>query len=95
MSGIPGIGQRWQAVLKIRMIMIPLPEKLAAGVASGVCCSGRGSCKVSGSHAGRSKHIPSHTGEEKIKNYAGDVLYVYAALSPAWRVGLIHGESKI
>ncbi len=36
MSGIPGIGQRWQAVLKIQMIMIPLPENTAAGVAFGV-----------------------------------------------------------
>ena len=68
MSGIPGMGQRWQSALKIRMIMIPLPEKLAAGAASGVCCSRKGSCKVSGSLAGRSLHIPSHTGGEKIIN---------------------------
>ncbi len=67
MSGIPGMGQRWQAALKIRVIMIPLPENTAAGAASGVCCSRKGSCKVSGSHAGRSLHIPSHTGGEKIK----------------------------
>ena len=36
MSGIPGMGQRWQAALKIRVIMIPLPENTAAGAASGV-----------------------------------------------------------
>ncbi len=54
MSGISGMGQNWQAVLKIRMIMIPLPENTAAGAASGVCCSGKGNCRVSGSHAGRS-----------------------------------------
>lgn len=97
MSGIPGMGQRWRSALKIWVIMIPLSDNPAAGAASGVCCSGIGGCKVSGSLAGRSKHIPSHTGGEKMKNHAGDVLYVYvyAALSPAWRVGLIHGESKI
>ena len=67
MSGIPGMGQRWQTALKIRVIMIPLPENTAAGVASGVCCSRKGCFRVSGSHAGRSLHIPSHTGEEKIK----------------------------
>lgn len=54
MSGIPGMGQRRQAALKIRVIMIPLPENTAAGAASGVCYSGKGSCKVSGSLAGRS-----------------------------------------
>ncbi len=43
------MGQRWQAVLKIRMIMIPLPENMAAGAVSGVCYSGKGCCKVSGS----------------------------------------------
>ena len=48
MSGILGMGQQWQDALKIRMIMIPLPENTAAGVASGVCYSGKGSCKVSG-----------------------------------------------
>lgn len=36
MSGIPGMGQRWQAALKIWMIMIPLPGNTAAGAASGV-----------------------------------------------------------
>lgn len=65
MSGIPGMGQRWQAALKIRVIMIPLPENTAAGAASGVCCSVKGCCRVSGSHAGRSLHIPSRTGGEK------------------------------
>ena len=68
MSGIPGMGQRWQAALKIRVIMIPLPENTAAGVASGVCRSMEGSCGASGSLAGRSLHIPSHTGGEKIIN---------------------------
>ena len=67
MSGIPGMGQRWQAALKIRVIMIPLPENTAAGAASGICCSGKGCCRVSGGYAGRSLHIPSHTGGEKIK----------------------------
>lgn len=67
MSGIPGMGQRWQAVLKIRVIMIPLPENTAAGAASGVCCDMKGCCRVSGGYAGRSLHIPSHTGGEKIK----------------------------
>ncbi|MDE7445235.1 MAG: hypothetical protein K2N15_05945 [Lachnospiraceae bacterium] len=68
MSGIPGMGQRWQSALKNRVVMIPLPENTAAGAASGVCCSGKGCCRVSGSHAGRSLHIPSHTGGEKIIN---------------------------
>ncbi len=74
MSGIPGMGQCWQSALKIRMIMIPLPENTAAGAASGVCCSGEGCCRASGSLAGRSRHIPSHTGGEKMKNH-GRVLY--------------------
>ena len=65
MSGIPGMGQRWQSALKIRVIMIPQPENTAAGAASGVCYSGKGCCKVSGSHAGRSLHIPSPPGERK------------------------------
>ena len=39
MSGIPGVGQRWQAVLKFRVKIIPLPESPAAGAASGVCYS--------------------------------------------------------
>ena len=68
MSGIPGMGQRWQAVLKIRVIMIPLLENMAAGVASGVCRSREGSSGASGSLAGRSLHIPSRTGGEKIIN---------------------------
>ena len=68
MSGIPGMGQSWQSALKIRVIMIPLPEKLAAGAASGACRSMEGSCGASGSLAGRSLHIPSHTGGEKIIN---------------------------
>ena len=68
MSGIPGMGQSWQSVLKSRVIMIPLPENTAAGAASGVCRSMEGSCGASGSHAGRSLHIPSHTGGEKIIN---------------------------
>lgn len=49
MSGIPGMGQHWQAALKRRMIMIPLPENPAAGVASGVCCSVEGCYRASGS----------------------------------------------
>ena len=48
--------------------MIPLPENTAAGAASGVCRSMEGSCGASGSLAGRSLHIPSHTGGEKIIN---------------------------
>ncbi len=46
MSGIPGMGQRWQAVLKIRVIMIPLPENTAAGAASGDSCGVKGCCRV-------------------------------------------------
>ncbi len=49
MSGIPGMGQRRQSALKNRVIMIPLPKNTAAGAASGVCYSGKGCCKVSGS----------------------------------------------
>lgn len=44
MSGIPGMGQRWQAALKYQVIMIPLPETTAAGAASGVCRSVEGCC---------------------------------------------------
>jgi len=46
MSGIPGMGQRWQAVLKIRVTMIPLPENTAAGAASGDSCGVKGCCRV-------------------------------------------------
>ncbi len=46
MSGIPGMGQRWQAALKIRVIMIPLPENTAAGTASGDSCGVKGCCRV-------------------------------------------------
>lgn len=49
MSGIPGMGQRWQAALKYQVIMIPLPETTAAGAASGVCHSVEGCCGASGS----------------------------------------------
>lgn len=65
MSGIPGTGQRRQAALKIRVIMIPLPENTAAGAASGVCYSGNGCCKVSGSLAGRSCIFRPTPGERK------------------------------
>lgn len=61
MSGIPGMGQRWQAALKIRMIMIPLPENAAAGAASGVCYSGKGCCKVSGSRS----DDPAYSGPQR------------------------------
>ena len=64
MSGIPSMGQRWQAALKIRMIMIPLPENTAAGVASGVCYSGKGNCKVSGSQPDGSTYLNSYYGEK-------------------------------
>lgn len=69
MSGIPDMGQHWRAVLKNRMIMIALPKNTVAGVAFGVCCSRKGCCRVLGSHAGRSLHIPARTGGEEIKNY--------------------------
>lgn len=49
MSGIPGMGQLWQAVLKHRIIMIPLPGTTAAGAASGVCRSVGGRCGALGS----------------------------------------------
>ena len=65
MSGIPDMGQRWQSALKIGMIMIPLPENLAAGAASGVCCSGEGSCRVLGGHAVRSCIFRPTPGERK------------------------------
>lgn len=65
MSGIPGMGQRRHSALKIQVIMIPLPENTAAGAASGVCCSRKGSCKVSGSFAGRSCIFRPTPGEGK------------------------------
>ena len=46
MSGIPGMGQRWQSALKIRVIMIPLPENTVAGAASGDSCGVKGCCRV-------------------------------------------------
>lgn len=49
MSGLPGMGQRWRAAMKYRVIMIPLPETTAAGAASGVCRSVEGCCGASGS----------------------------------------------
>ena len=69
MSGIPNMGQHWQPVLKIRVIMIPLPENTAAGAASGDSCGGKGCCRVfrrpcravftySGPHRGRGNQNP-------------------------------------
>ena len=46
MSGISDMGQRWQAALKIRVIMIPLPENTVAGAASGDSCGVKGCCRV-------------------------------------------------
>ena len=40
------MGQYWQSALKIRVIMIPLPENTAAGAASGDSCGEKGGCKV-------------------------------------------------
>ncbi len=72
MSGIPGMGQRWQAALKGRMIMIPLPGNTAAGAASGVCCSGKGCCKVSGSHCRAAlAYSGPHRGRGNDKTMAG------------------------
>ena len=71
-SGIPGMGQYWQPVLKFRVIMIPLPENTAAGAASGVCYSGKGCCKVSGSHVRRSCIFRPHRGRENQKTMAGE-----------------------
>lgn len=83
MSGIPGMGQRWQAVLKIRVIMIPLPENTAAGAASGDSCGVKGCCRVfrQPCRAVLTYSVP-HRGRENYKFMAG--LY---ALS--WRVGII------
>ncbi len=67
MSGIPGMGQRWQAALKIQVIMILLPEKTAAGAASGVCYSGKGCCKVSGSRPDGPTYSGPHRGRENEK----------------------------
>lgn len=67
MSGIPGMGQRWQAALKIRVIMIPLPENTAAGAASGDSCGVKGCCRVFRQPCRAVLHIPAHAGGEKIK----------------------------
>ena len=69
MSGIPGMGQRWQAALKIRVIMIPLPENTAAGAASGDSCGVKGGCRVFRQPCRAVLHIPSHTGGEKMKKH--------------------------
>lgn len=66
MSGIPGMGQRWQAVLKIRVIMIPLPENTAAEAASGDSCGVKGGCRVFRQPCRAVLHIPACTGGEKI-----------------------------
>lgn len=42
MSGIPGMGQHWQAVLKIRMIMIPLPKTWQPEQRPGCATAGKG-----------------------------------------------------
>lgn len=86
MSGIPGMGQRWQAVLKIRVIMIPLPENTAAGAASGDSCGVKGCCRVfrQPSRAILTYSVP-HRGRENYKSMAG-----HYALS--WRVGLFCGR---
>ena len=69
MSGIPGMRQHWRSDLKIWVTMIPMLVNTAAGAASGDSCGVKGCCRVSGGHAGRSLHIPAHTGGEEIKNY--------------------------
>ncbi len=71
MSGIPGMGQRWQAALKIRVIMIPLPENTAAGAASGVCYSGKGCCKVSGSRPDGPAYSGPRRGRENKNPWQG------------------------
>ena len=95
MSGIPGMGQRWQAVLKIRVIMIPLPENTAAGAASGVCCGVKGCYRVfrQPCRAVLTYSVP-HRGRENKNPWQGDELYVYAAWFPAWCVGLFCGGRK-
>lgn len=67
MSGIPGIWQHWQAVLKYRIIMIPLPKNMAAGVAFGVCCSVKGCCRISGSRPDGPTYSGLHRGRENEK----------------------------
>ncbi len=71
MSGIPGMGQRWQAALKIRMIMIPLPENTAVGAASGVCCSVEGCCRASGSRPDGPAYSGPHWGRENKNPWQG------------------------
>ncbi len=67
MSGIPGVGQRWQAALKIRVTMIPLPENTVAGAASGVCCSVEGNCWASGSRPDGPAYSGPRRGRENEK----------------------------
>lgn len=64
------MGQRWQPALKHRMIMIPLPEIKATGAASGVCCSGKGCCRASGSQPDGPTYS-DHTEVEELKNHCG------------------------
>ena len=71
MSGIPGMGQWWQAVLKHRMIMIPLSENTAAGAASGVCCSRKECCRVSGSRPDDPAYSGPRRGRENEKPWQG------------------------
>jgi len=70
-SGIPGMGQQWQAVLKRWMIMIPLPEITAAGAASGVCCSVEGCCRALGSRPDGLYIFRPTPGEGKSKTMTG------------------------
>lgn len=95
MSGIPGMGQRWQAALKLRVIMIPLPENTAAGAASGVCCSVKGSCKVSGSFAGQSYIFRPTSGGEEMKNHARGCAVRMCSMASGMACGeLLRGERK-
>ena len=82
MSGIPGMGQSWQSALKLRVIMIPLPEKLAAGAASGDSCGVKGCYSVfrQPCRAVFTYSVP-HRGRENYKSMAGH----YAL---PWRVGI-------
>ncbi len=94
MSGISGMGQRWQAALKIWVIMIPLPENMAAGAASGVCYSGKGCCKVSGSRLGGPAYSGPRRGRGNENPWQGEMLYVLqrALWHGAWE--LFCGESR-
>lgn len=87
--------QWWHSALKIRVIMIPLPENTAAGVASGDSCGVKGCCKVFRQLCRAVLHIPAYIGGEEMKNHARGCAVRMCSMASGMACGeLLRGERK-